>query len=53
MIKTILGGILLQILNMQAIYHLNKNAHFGNTNNFYRLKGRNDDYSTKYDLTVE
>lgn len=36
MIKTILGGIFLQILNMQAIYHLNKNAHFGNTNNFYR-----------------
>lgn len=32
MIKTILGGILLQILNMQALYHLNKNAHFGNTN---------------------
>ena len=36
MIKTILGGILLQILNMQAIYHLNKNAHFGSTKNFYR-----------------
>jgi len=35
-IKTILGGILLQILNMQAIYHLNKNAHFGSTKNFYR-----------------
>lgn len=36
MIRTILGGILLQILNMQAIYHLNKNAHFGSTKNFYR-----------------
>lgn len=36
MIRTILGGIILQILNIQGIYHLNKNAHFGNTKNFYR-----------------
>lgn len=36
MITRILGGIILQILNMQGIYYLNKDAHYGNTNNFYR-----------------
>lgn len=36
MIERILGGIILQILNMQGIYYLNKDAHYGNTNNFYR-----------------
>lgn len=36
MITRILGGIILQILNMQGIYYSNKDAHYGNTNNFYR-----------------
>lgn len=36
MIERILGGIILQILNMQGIYYLNKDAHYGNTKNFYR-----------------
>ncbi len=42
MITRILGGIILQILNMQGIYYLNKDAHYGNTNNFYR-------YTTTYE----
>lgn len=36
MIRTIFGGIIIQITNIQGIYYLNKNAHFGNTENFYR-----------------